>query len=116
MSPEKTPKVRNKVTLYSQKPRLPMDKDRPINKQRSCQNKTLSDSLIMFAFIDNHPSLSQNQVVHQFSEKADEAGPYWRILRQKGNIDVVTTSINLSMSRSRSSHKQSQNCDAFGVA
>jgi hypothetical protein len=79
MPPEKTCKVRNKDTPYSQKPRLPMDKDRPKSSAKRAktmskrENLTLSDWLIVFAFIDNHPSLSQDQVVRHFSEKADGA-------------------------------------------
>jgi hypothetical protein len=78
MPPEKTRKVCNKDTPYSQKPRLPMDKDRPNSSAKRAktmskrENLTLSDWLIVFAFIDNHPSLSQDQVRH-FSEKADGA-------------------------------------------
>jgi hypothetical protein len=68
MPPEKTRKVRNKVTPYSQKPRLPMDKDRPKTSAKrktksKRENLTLSDWLIVFASIDDHPSLSQAHIL-----------------------------------------------------
>jgi hypothetical protein len=99
MPPEKTRKVRNKVTPYSQKPRLPMDKDHPKTSAKrktksKRENLTHGDWLIVFASIasiDNHPSLSQAHIL------------------PKRPIDVVTACHSFDnfyrMSRSRRSHK-----------
>ena len=79
MAPKKTRKVRDKVTPYTRKPGPHVDKDRPktsakLAKTKSTrENLTLSDWLTVFAYIDNHPSHSQGQVVRHFSEKVDGA-------------------------------------------
>jgi hypothetical protein len=44
-----------------------------VNTKLTRENLTLGDWLTVFAFIDNHPSHSQGEVVRHFSQKKDGA-------------------------------------------
>jgi hypothetical protein len=73
MSAERTRALRNKPALYARKPgpKGKQPTDNPATSAKSatdtkCDNLTLQDWLTVFAFIDNHPDMSQQAIVHHF--------------------------------------------------
>ena len=80
MPVERVRKPQDKPTPYARKPG-PKGKnanDRPKTSAESAATKqrdnlTLQDWLTVFAFIDNHPTLSQKKVVNHFSSLAKGA-------------------------------------------
>jgi hypothetical protein len=74
MPVERVRKPRDKPAPYARKPGPKGNhaKDRPKTSAKSaathqCDNLTLQDWLTIFAFIDAHPTLSQERVVDHFS-------------------------------------------------
>ena len=109
MAPEKTRKVRNKVTPYTRKPKPLVDKDRPKTSAKPAktrENLTLSDWLTVFAFIDSHPSHSQGKVVRHFSERIDGAlifkqSTLSRKIKMRATLEERAKSIPTALSSKR---------------
>jgi hypothetical protein len=65
MPPEPTRKPREKPKPYQRKPKVPVPKDAPKTsaaravKEKKHENLTLHDWMTVFAFIDQHPGMTQ---------------------------------------------------------
>ncbi len=93
--PKKSRKPREKPTTYQRKPKKPKQKDAPKTSakpaaQLTRQNLTLSDWLTVLKYVDDHPLVSQKDVVEHFKTKTD------------GALDFTQSSL------SRAIHRQSE--------
>ena len=78
MPPEPARKPREKPKPYQRKPKLPVAKDAPrtsgkIIKEHGRENLTLHDWMTVFAFVDQHPGMTQGDIVKHFASKSDGA-------------------------------------------
>ena len=78
MPPEPTRKPREKPQPYQQKPKVPIVKNAPktsakIVKEKKHENLTLHDWMTIFAFIDEHPEMTQGSIVKHFASKSNNA-------------------------------------------
>src|SRR5882762_8218738 len=74
MPPEPTRKPREMPKPYHRKPKNPIVKDAPRTAAKSAkvkkhENLTLHDWMTVYAFIDEHPGLTQGDIVEHFSSK-----------------------------------------------
>jgi len=78
MPPKPTRKPREMPKPYHRKPKNPIVKDAPRTAAKSAkvkkhENVTLHDWMTVYAFIDEHPGLTQGDIVEHFSSKSDGA-------------------------------------------
>ena len=109
-APEKTRKIREKAKPYTRKPRKNA-KDAPKtsamqSEKAGRENLTLSDWLTVLNFLDDHPSMSQGDIVSYFKTKADGALHFTqsslsRKIRQKKVLEERATSTPNALSSKR---------------
>ncbi|KAF8222497.1 hypothetical protein L208DRAFT_1322521 [Tricholoma matsutake] len=78
MPPEPTQKPHEKPHPYQQKPKGPIVKNAlktsaKIVKEKNHKNLTLHDWMTVFTFIDQHPDMTQGNIVKHFASKSDSA-------------------------------------------
>jgi hypothetical protein len=76
MPPEPTWKPCEKPKPYQQKPKVPVPKDAPkmsarTAKEKKHENLTLHDCMMVFAFIEQHPGMTQVDIRKHFASKSD---------------------------------------------
>jgi hypothetical protein len=77
MPPEPAWKPHKKPKPYQRKPKLSVVKDAQktlakTTKERGCENLTLHDWMVVFAFVDQHPGTTQGNIVKHFASKSDD--------------------------------------------
>ncbi|KAF8227376.1 hypothetical protein L208DRAFT_1101393, partial [Tricholoma matsutake] len=78
MPPEPTQKPCEKPHPYQQKPKGPIVKNAlktsaKIVKEKNHENLTLHDWMMVFTTIDQHPDMTQGNIVKHFASKSDSA-------------------------------------------
>ena len=78
MPPELTWKPCENPKPYQRKPKVPVAKDAPktsakIIKEKGHENLMLHDWMTVFSFIDQHPGITQGNIVKHFASKSNGA-------------------------------------------
>jgi len=111
-SKEPTRKPRQKPTPYVRKPKQVVDKNTPKTSatmpvvKKGRENLTLADWLSVFVFIDDHPLLSQEEVVRYFGEKKHGALTFSqsalsRNFKKRHELDARSQSTPMALSSKR---------------